>query len=174
MTAYGNSTSYGDSCVMCSIARPTLVTVPSILSKNRSHFECVLQLHTTPNPDNLCKPLEKYFPMAPSAAIPPVFTPVHSNHTCLTRSTSSGTRIGHISDSWCMATVNVSNWMNSSSFPVARADLWWYCGSKALLSILPRGWIGTCTIISLIAPVTYVPTSAERLVAMATKKNPTP
>uniref|UniRef100_A0A3P8SW19 Envelope polyprotein n=1 Tax=Amphiprion percula TaxID=161767 RepID=A0A3P8SW19_AMPPE len=145
-------------CVMCSTARPTLRTVPSPLTT--TDFWCMLDIHTNENPVGNCTLLEQYFPMTGKAALPPVFTPISGNHTCITRS-GTGPDVGQIPSSWCNSTVNVSTYANCSSFLVARSDCWWYCGGQILRGTLPISWTGTCTIVNLVMPVKHFSLTAH-------------
>ncbi|XP_041841752.1 uncharacterized protein LOC121640145 [Melanotaenia boesemani] len=152
------------SCVACSIARPTLWTIPSIASTNPSLTACILELHMTQNPSAPCRPLEKFFPLAPVKAVPPIFTPIKGNHTCFIRTSDTGIKVGIIPLSWCLTTVNVSGWHKMTTLSVARADLWWYCGGHSLMGTLPRNWQGGCTVLSLVMSIALFPTSAATLI----------
>uniref|UniRef100_A0A673AIJ0 Uncharacterized protein n=1 Tax=Sphaeramia orbicularis TaxID=375764 RepID=A0A673AIJ0_9TELE len=73
-----------------------------------------------------------------------------------------GKLVGHLQKTWCESVIDVSTWNNATRLTKARADVWWYCGGKRILGTLPLDWIGTCTIVSLIFPITYFPTSAKK------------
>ena len=146
------------SCVACARSRPELKTIPSPFSENQTF--CMLHLHTTENPIPECKWLEASYPLAPSRVVPPVFTPVKAKHLCLRRTKVPGRKVGDIPTDWCRDILNVNSWVNATQLVVARSDVYWYCGRGTLLNVLTPEWIGTCTILSLLAPLTLVPASA--------------
>uniref|UniRef100_A0A3Q3JTQ2 Uncharacterized protein n=1 Tax=Monopterus albus TaxID=43700 RepID=A0A3Q3JTQ2_MONAL len=114
-------------------------------------------LHMTENPKTpACRELERYYPLAPKDAVPPIFTAVKNNYTCVTKANITGTNVGTISPDWCNNTHNLTIWANATRLTYARSDVFWYCGGNRLLNILPPDWFGTCTMISLIVPVTVV------------------
>uniref|UniRef100_A0A667Y4X6 Uncharacterized protein n=1 Tax=Myripristis murdjan TaxID=586833 RepID=A0A667Y4X6_9TELE len=152
-----------EDCVVCSTPRPTLLTVPSPFSENETF--CMMHLHTTENPTEACKHLETTYPLSPPKAIPPIFTPVRNNHTCLTKFDISGLNVGDIPEDWCTTTINVTDWPNATTLTYSRSDVYWYCGGNRLRNTLPSSWTGTCTILSLIAPITLIKITAAELVS---------
>lgn len=98
--------------------------------------------------------LEIYDPLAPRDAVPPIFTAVKNNYTSVTKINATGTNLGTISSDWYTITLNLTTWANATRLTFARSDVYWYCGGHRLLNTLPPDWFGTCTMISLIAPVT--------------------
>lgn len=88
--------------------------------------------------------------------IPPAFSTAIGNHTaCLSRQGVKATRpIGNFS--LCSEALNVTKDLsgNYSRLEIPRADLWWYCGGKALWSTLPSNWAGTCALVQLVIPFT--------------------
>uniref|UniRef100_A0A3Q2FMG1 Uncharacterized protein n=1 Tax=Cyprinodon variegatus TaxID=28743 RepID=A0A3Q2FMG1_CYPVA len=139
-------------CIACSTARPTLFTSPAPLLYETDHpgFDCMLALHMNPSPPE-CPTLNALFPPASNTTIPPIFTPRAGNYTCLTRRNDSF--LGEMPSSWCSSTINVTSWANASSLLHARADLFWYCGTKTLYNFLAPRWSGTCTLVRLAMPV---------------------
>ena len=86
----------------------------------------------TENPSEDCKHLESAYPLAPPKTIPPIFTPVENNHTCVTRVDPSGINVGQIPSGWCVRSINVTDWINVTSLNQARSDVYWYCGGNRL------------------------------------------
>ena len=123
----------------------------------------MMQLHMTENPDVVCRHLEAPHPLAPPNVVPPIFTPVRSNHTCLTRFYTFGSYVGDIPDNYCATMINVTKWSNATKFKYARSDVYWYCGKNRLRNTLPPNWSGTCTIISLIAQIKIIKVSASEV-----------
>uniref|UniRef100_A0A3Q3ISR6 Uncharacterized protein n=1 Tax=Monopterus albus TaxID=43700 RepID=A0A3Q3ISR6_MONAL len=147
------------SCVICAGPCPALLTVPSLLS-DANYTHCMLELHMTENPSTpACRDLEIYYPLAPRDAVPPIFTAVKNNYTCVTNTNVTGNNVGTVSLDWCTITLNLTTWANATRLTFARSDAYWYCGGYRLLNILPPDWSGTCTVISLIVPVTLVKAS---------------
>ena len=148
-----------DSCVACARSRPELKTIPSPFSENQTF--CVMHLHMTENPISDCRWLEKSYPLASAKVVPPIFTPVQSRHLCLRRTGRMGLKVGHLNTKWCFQVLDVSSWVNATQLVVARSDLYWYCGQRTLLNVLSHDWLGTCTILSLLAPLTIVPATVD-------------
>lgn len=115
-------------CVACSSARPTLFTVPApLFPSDPPGYHYMLAMTMSANPAN-CTTLSVIFTPVKNTTIPPVFTPAVGNYSCFTQYNVSAFPIGHIEDSWCLSTVNITNWSNASSMVWARADLFWFCG----------------------------------------------
>ena len=148
-----------DSCVACAQSRPELKTIPSPFSDNQTF--CMMHLHMTENPIQQCRWLEKMYPLAGARVLPPLFTPVQSQHLCLRRISRRGKKVGHIPQDWCKQVFDTSSWENATQLVVARSDVYWYCGHRTLLNVLPPDWTGTCTILSLLAPLTIVPATID-------------
>ena len=155
-----------ESCVACAQSRPELKTIPSPFSENQTF--CMLNLHMTENPVPECHWLEKAYPVSNALDVPPIFTPVQSLHLCLRRVGREGHKVGHLSTEWCYNTIDASEWINVTQLVVARSDVYWYCGQRTLLNVLPTDWVGTCTILSLLAPLSIVPATVNDVLAWRT------
>lgn len=59
------------------------------------------------------------------------------------------------------------NWFMSEQMFIG----YWYCGGRVLYNVPPSGWTGTCTILSLIAPIKVIKTSALDLQKTADNLN---
>ena len=135
-------------CIVCSQPRPTLTTTPAplLVDSDRPGFDCMYGLHMGASPAN-CSTLSLLFPPAPNNTLPPIFTPVKGNYTCLTKQGSTSHRdVGSMPSSWCSRNINVTDWHNATQLEWARSDLFWYCGGKRLRNRLPSNWKGSCTL----------------------------
>ncbi|KAK0149007.1 Endogenous retrovirus group V member 2 Env polyprotein [Merluccius polli] len=121
-------------CVACSAGKPTLITVPAPLHFDTDPvgFQCMMSLTMGMELAN-CTTLAKVFPVVKNNTKPPVFTPERGNYTCFIR--NSGNNIGHIDPSWCQQTVDLTAWTNATRMVWARGDLFWYCGTCALVRL---------------------------------------
>ena len=128
--------------IVCSQPRPTLTTTqaPLLIDSDRPGFDCMYGLHMRASPTN-CSTLSHLFRPAPNNTLPPIFTPVKGNYTCLTKQGDSSHReVGSMPSSWCSRTINVTDWHNATQLEWARSDLFWYCGGKCLRNRPPSNW----------------------------------
>ncbi|XP_013885776.1 uncharacterized protein LOC106533867 isoform X2 [Austrofundulus limnaeus] len=92
----------------------------------------------------------------------PIFNPVKNSHTCLAmRGQHGGTNVGELDEAWFGKLVDVTSWIISTKLRVSRADVFWFCGGKRLLKILPTDWDGRCAEVSLVSPVRFVNFTVE-------------
>lgn len=64
--------------------------------------------------------------------------------------------VGRLNTTWCGNIIDVTLLHNASRLTVSRADVFWFCGNNRLLNVLPSGWTGICTEISLVSPVEFL------------------
>ncbi|KAK0141799.1 envelope glycoprotein [Merluccius polli] len=146
-----------ENCVACAATRPLLVSQPLELDPGLvwPGFHCILGMFMSLKPDN-CSPLNDLFPPGINDTVTPAFVAGKGNHTCFYRNNVGRTFVGTLPSAWCARTLDVSSWVNAMRLRVGRMDLFWLCGKQTLLTRLPKGWSGTCSIVRLIMPITLV------------------
>ena len=114
-------------CIVCSQPRPTLTTIPAplLIDSDRPGFDCMYGLHMWASPAN-CSTLSHLFPPAPNHTLPPIFTPVKGNYTCLTKQGDSSHReVGSMPSSCCSRNINVIDWHNATQLEWAVEETGW-------------------------------------------------
>lgn len=169
VTQYAQQSGMGD-CWVCARGRPTLQMTRSPYEEGedeadaQDHMSCGLELMMTTNPSANCGQWERYFPLAPANVTPPAFRIRHDlNATCYeNNNTGSHTYgMGWIPKPGCRKVIDMTRNVNATKLTVARADIWWYCGGRALFNWLPANWKGRCTLITLNVPVFIASGDAE-------------
>ncbi|XP_077436908.1 syncytin-A-like [Vanacampus margaritifer] len=79
------------------------------------------------------------------------------NFTCL-KLHGSGPGIGNIQESWCNENVSLP-----AGIPLARADVWLWCGERVLYDRLPPNASGKCALVTLIMPISVTALDMARI-----------
>lgn len=139
-------------CLACSPPRPILGTVPLEGGQNS---RCISLMFMIPwvDTNHNCSAMFSRYGVAQRAMVPPPFQHLSGNYSCYTRTQPNGKKVGNLTQ--CSTTTRVDDLL--SKMKVARLDIWWYCGTKILRSILPRDWTGTCAPVQLVMPFVLIP-----------------
>ncbi|XP_034084292.1 syncytin-A-like [Gymnodraco acuticeps] len=164
-------------CLACAAARPSLGTVPFPFNahNNPRGQRCMYKLYGQKSPAD-CVDIAQKYPVVKINDIPPDFTSYEGLYDCITRDYLKGTEVGTLK--WCNSTTILSNqdFLPGITMPIRqypRTDVWWYCGTKTLYSVLPQDWTGTCALVQLVMPFYAVPMTAEQLINMAVQPKAT-
>lgn len=65
-------------------------------------------------------------------------------------------QLGKLSKEWCQEIIPVDGRFK----PIARGDIWWWCGDDRLFDKLPKNVTGYCALVMLLLPVSIHPMSA--------------
>ncbi len=143
----------GKDCIVCMGPRPLLQIVPANLPP-----QCLLDVMNKTVPSPNCSSWDSVFPLSPVSAKKPIFLKkvAPGNFTCINL-TGISRPLGCLNDSQCQYIIQVSRDFK----PVARSDIWWWCGDDKLLDKMPTNVTGLCAIVTLLLPVTVLPMSAK-------------
>uniref|UniRef100_A0A3B4YA05 Uncharacterized protein n=1 Tax=Seriola lalandi dorsalis TaxID=1841481 RepID=A0A3B4YA05_SERLL len=156
LLAEQSANSTDSSCVVCLGARPVLKVIPASLPAT-----CLLDVMTHSVPTNTnCSVWDTIYPVTDATTSKPVFSTdiASSNFTCISL-IATGPKIGSLDPSSCAENVSVPVGYS----PIARADIWWWCGEDKIYDRLPRNVSGHCALISLLLPVNIYPITAKEL-----------
>ncbi|XP_069755174.1 uncharacterized protein [Narcine bancroftii] len=157
MGKYADQAGYGN-CWICARGRPLLRMSRSIFEETDA-MDCALNLMSESNPLNRCLTWERAFPIAPANVAPPIFRSMGiSNVTCFTNNNMAAHafHMGWLPSGSCRTHVDLSGSSSATQLTQARADIWWFCGGRALYNWLPSNWNGQCALVTLNAPVLIV------------------
>ncbi|KAL2100157.1 hypothetical protein ACEWY4_004551 [Coilia grayii] len=142
-------------CVVCMGARPLLQVVPSALE-----FQCLVNVMNNTIPSTNCTHWDSVFPLTNDEKQKPYFSSkvAAGIFSCVNR-TGTGKKQGKLNATQCYQVQTVDIYFR----PESRSDIWWWCGDDKLYDKLPYNTTGTCASVSLILPVTVLPTALTEL-----------
>ncbi|XP_077426291.1 syncytin-1-like [Vanacampus margaritifer] len=136
-------------------ARPVLkIMAATVVSKT-----CLFGFLYNKTLQGKCSQLDWAFPLTNMEKQKPIFD-IHvaqQNFTCL-KLHGSGPGIGNIQESWCNENVSLP-----AGIPLARADVWLWCGERVLYDRLPPNASGKCALVTLIMPISVTALDMARI-----------
>lgn len=141
--------------------RPILQVVPTIVPE-----QCMVEVMNKNNPNKNCSSWDSVFPVTDQDKKKPLFSKkmAPGNFTCI-NITGTGYKLGNISRVQCTSITQVPGNFN----PIARADVWWWCGDDRLFDRLPSDATGVCALVTLMLPMSLYQMTADRVAILASQ-----
>ena len=151
-----------EDCIVCMGPRPLLQVVPAVMNSS-----CVVEIMTSTSlsSNSSCTYWDTVYPLTGMEKHKPLFSKkvAPGNFTCV-NIPGAGQTLGQLSINNCNTNITVKS---SEFHPYSRADVWFWCGDDRLFDRFPRNSTGLCALVSLLLPVTIIPTSAYQIVTAA-------
>ena len=146
-------------CVICMGPRPILQIIPAAITE-----ECIIAVMNFTVPTDSCQAWDKVYPVTGPEKNKPIFSKnvATGNFSCI-RLSGTHVKLGTLNHTrWCKYVTTVS----LTFTPIARSDIWWWCGDDRIFDRLPKNSTGYCALVSLLLPVSVYPMSVPVLANM--------